>query len=186
MIKRILLTIVIIIVVFLGLGYCVGKKSTNKDEVNINKSEININLDNINSELSKIQNTLVSIGNNVITVWQNTLNNKTITKQDMAVISNIKYNTFLENTKGYAKETYNNGLEAAKVEISYYNNLGVLPNIRKSLMKLKNQLDSAHVKNEVEYNSTLIKYKNIEELQELVNNPSGDFNTYKNNLYSKE
>ena len=43
-----------------------------------------------------------------------------------------------------------------------------------------------NVKNEVEYNSTVIKYNNIKELQELISNPTGDFNTYKNTLYSVE
>ncbi|WP_288479310.1 hypothetical protein [uncultured Clostridium sp.] len=179
MIKKILGILIIVIILFLGIGYCTGRKS-------LKSSEINISLDYINSELVKIDNELINIGNNIITIWQNTIDKKSITKSDMAIISNIKYDTFLENTKEYSKKVYNDGLEAAKVVVAYYNNSGILPSIREKLLTIKNQLDSMNVKNEVEYNSTVIKYNNIKELQELISNPKGDFNTYKNTLYSVE
>lgn len=172
MLKRVLGIILIIIIILIGIGYCSGRKSTEKNESKID-------LASVSTDLNGINNRLKADSNCILTVWENTINNKTINKREMATITNVAYEDFVTNTKEYTAENYMDGALAAKVESAYFNNVGEFSNIKESLNQIKTQLDDYINKQSTSYINTLNKYNKMEALLGLVSNPQGDFAKYK-------
>ncbi|MGL5417466.1 MAG: hypothetical protein ACRDAU_17485 [Clostridium sp.] len=178
MIKRILGIILIIVIILIGIGYCSGKRSM--------KNEARIDLNQINSELISVDNELKDCGNNILTVWNNTLKNGSINKKEMASITNVPYNKFQTLTKEYNDETYIDGLKAARVEVAYYNNVGIFPDIKEGLNNIQTRLNDFDEKETQNYKNTLNKYNKSIRLLALLSNPSGNYNDYKNAIYANE
>lgn len=178
MIKRVLGIILIIIIILIGIGYCSGKRSSE------NTSRANLN--GVSSELKDINGSLINYGNDILSVWEDTNNNGSISKKSMASITNAPYDKFVTMTKEYSSETYTDGLQAAKVESAYYNNSGIFPDIKETLNNIKTRLNDVKDTGSNEYKTALNNYNNEEELLELLSNPSGNFENYRESIYKRE
>ncbi|MGL4849608.1 MAG: hypothetical protein ACRC28_11925, partial [Clostridium sp.] len=100
--------------------------------------------------------------------------------------TNAPYDKFVTMTKEYSSETYTDGLQAAKVESAYYNNSGIFPDIKETLNNIKTRLNDVKDTEANEYKTALNNYNNEEELLELLSNPSGNFENYRESIYKRE